>query len=502
MIGRTLAGLVLPAGLVAIAGCGQAVSDTRGPQALDPLVVYDTPVVRQVTDHQEFPGRVDAIYNVDVRARVSGYLKEVCFKDGDLVKKGDVLFRIDPRPFKATLDRAKATLDQAEAHAHRLNNEYRRAKLLFDQGRSISREEYDRYAFDHAEAEASLATAKANVDLAALDLEWTNVTADLPEGFTGRLSRRMVDPGNLIKAEDTMMTTMVTQDPLYIYFDVHEQAMLKITRLIQEGKVDPKKIPVDFALSDEQEFKHKGWVQFTDNKVDINTGTLRFRATVDNPDHLITPGLFVRVRLPIGDAHSAIMIREQAIQSDQGQKKVFVLKPKDDQGNPYILERVEKGQPVKIPAYKPVQVDIGTLGVLADGYREVQKGIAPGDFVVVVGMQKIRIVSEPKDPKQSNESKASKPPSNLVKARPFNPDTDAMTTATRGGASTSSSASLEGGAIKSLKGDAPAPNKSSQASHPAGGAAGGSERRPQSAAATRPAAKSPESRSGSDRPRR
>jgi RND family efflux transporter MFP subunit len=489
MIRRTLAGLLLLTGLAAIAGCDQAVSDTKGPQAAVSLVVYDTPVVRQVTDHQEFPGRVDAMYTVEVRARVSGYLKEVCFKDGDLVKKGDVLFRIDPRPFKATLDRAKATLAQAEAHAHRLNNEYRRAKVLFDQGRSVSREEFDRYAFDHAEAEASLATAKANVDLAALDLEWTNVAADLPEGFTGRLSRRMVDPGNLIKAEDTMMTTMVTQDPLYVYFDVHEQAMLKITRLIQQGKVDPKKIPVEFSLSDEQDFKHQGWVQFTDNKVDINTGTLRFRATVDNPDHLITPGLFVRVRLPIGDAHSAIMIREQAIQSDQGQKKVFVLKQKDDQGVRYVVNGVEKGQQVKSDAYRPVQVDIGALGVLQDGYREVQKGIAPGDLVVVVGMQKIRITKDPKDP------------SSLVKARAFNPDTDTITAAARGGSSSSTSAPVEGGAIKSLKGDASAANAASPADVP-GGVATRSERRPQAAAAARPAAKSPEPRSGSGRPRR
>jgi RND family efflux transporter MFP subunit len=468
-----------------MAGCGQAVSDTtRGPQALDPIVVYDTPVVRQVTDHQDFPGRVDAIYSVEVRARVSGYLKEVCFKDGDLVKKGDVLFRIDPRPFKATLDRAKATLDQAEAHAHRLNNEYRRAKVLFDQGRSISREEYDRYAFDHAEAEASLATAKANLDLAALDLEWTNVAADLPEGFTGRLSRRMVDPGNLIKAEDTIMTTMVTQDPLYVYFDVHEQAMLKITRLIQEGKVDPKKIPVDFALSDEQEFVHKGWVQFTDNRVDVNTGTLRFRATVSNPSHLITPGLFVRVRLPIGDAHSAIMIREQAIQSDQGQKKVFVLKDKDENGKPYVLKRVEKGQPVEIPAYKPVSVDIGKLGVLQGGYREVEKGrIDPGELVVAVGMQKIRITKDPKDL------------SNLVKARIFDPEIDTVNPsgASSGGAGASGGGT---GSAKSLEGDGPNPNRSTAAGVTGAGKTGGTVDRPQAIAPARPAGRGPESRSG------
>ena len=167
-------------------------------------------------------------------------MKRVYFHDGQEVKKDDLLFLIDPRPFQATLDRQKGALEQADAHSKRLNNEYRRAKILFEQGRSISREEFDRYAFDHAEAEAALSTARANVDLAQLDLDWTQVTADLPEGVTGRLSRRMVDPGNLVKSDDTMMTTIVSQDPLYVYFDVHEQAMLRIRRLIQEGKLKAK----------------------------------------------------------------------------------------------------------------------------------------------------------------------------------------------------------------------------------------------------------------------
>ena len=202
-------------------------------------------------------------------------------------------FRIDPRPFQATLDRNKGTLEQAEAHARRLSNEYRRAKTLFEQGRSISREEYDRYAFDYSEAEAALSTARANVDLAALDLEWTEVKADLPEGVTGRLSRRLVDPGNLIKADDTLMTTIVSQDPLYVYFDVHEQAMLRIRRLIQEGKVkarSEKEVPLLIGLSDEKDaegnsiYPHQGMVDFTDNRVDVETGTLRFRAKVANPD--------------------------------------------------------------------------------------------------------------------------------------------------------------------------------------------------------------------------
>ena len=332
-------------------------------------------------------------------------MKRVYFHDGQEVRKDELLFLIDPRPFKATLDRQKGALEQAEAHAKRLNNEYHRAKVLFEQGRAISREEFDRYAFDHAEAEAALSTARANVDLAQLDLDWTQVTADLPEGVTGRLSRRMVDPGNLVKADDTMMTTIVSQDPLYVYFDVHEQAMLRIRRLIQEGKVkarSEKEVSLLIGLSDEKDregnpvYPHQGIVDFTDNRVDVNTGTLRFRAKLANPNQMISPGLFVKVRLPIGEAHPALMIREQALQSDQGLKKVFVLQPKDEKGNPYFIKDAkgelvmdEKGKP--IPAYKPVAVDVGIPGVLRNGFREISQGIKPGDKVVAVGMQKIRL---------------------------------------------------------------------------------------------------------------
>ena len=219
----------------------------------------------------------------------------------------------------------------------------------------------------------------------------------------------MVDPGNLVKADDTMMTTIVSQDPLYVYFDVHEQAMLRIRRLIQEGKVkarSEKEVSLLIGLSDEKDregnpvYPHQGMVDFTDNRVDVNTGTLRFRAKLANPNQMISPGLFVKVRLPIGEAHPALMIREQALQSDQGLKKVFVLQPKDEEGNPYFIKDAkdelvmdEKGKP--IPAYKPVAVDVGTPGVLRNGFREISKGIKPGDMVVAVGMQKIRLGKNP-----------------------------------------------------------------------------------------------------------
>lgn len=470
---RLCAGLLLLAGMAGVAGCGQAGSQTAQPPTPATQVVYDTPITQVVTDYEDFPGRTDAIYTVEVRARVSGYLKRVYFHDGQEVRKDELLFLIDPRPFKATLDRQKGALEQAEAHAKRLNNEYHRAKVLFEQGRAISREEFDRYAFDHAEAEAALSTARANVDLAQLDLDWTQVTADLPEGVTGRLSRRMVDPGNLVKADDTMMTTIVSQDPLYVYFDVHEQAMLRIRRLIQEGKVkarSEKEVSLLIGLSDEKDregnpvYPHQGIVDFTDNRVDVNTGTLRFRAKLANPNQMISPGLFVKVRLPIGEAHPALMIREQALQADQGLKKVFVLQPKDEEGNPYFIRDAkdelvmdEKGKP--IPAYKPVAVDVGIPGVLRNGFREISQGIKPGDMVVAVGMQKIRL------------GKDSRGKDFLVKARPFDPERDSWTRPVARPAADSAGGSpvaTAGATGKSLIGDPAAAPAVPAAGSPAG----------------------------------
>ncbi|HKM53557.1 MAG TPA: efflux RND transporter periplasmic adaptor subunit [Isosphaeraceae bacterium] len=466
--------LLLLAAIAGVVGCGQANSQPGRPPTPITQVVYDTPITQVVTDYEDFPGRTDAIYTVNVRARVSGYLKRVYFHDGDEVRTDDTLFRIDPRPFQATLDRNKGTLEQAEAHARRLSNEFHRAKTLFEQGRSISREEYDRYAFDHAEAEAALSTARANVDLAALDLEWTEVKADLPEGVTGRLSRRLVDPGNLIKADDTLMTTIVSKDPLYVYFDVHEQAMLRIRRLIQEGKVkarSEKEVPLLIALSDEKDaegnsvYPHQGMVDFTDNRVDVETGTLRFRAKVANPDGLISPGLFVKVRLPIGEAHPALMVREQAIQYDQGLKRVIVLRPKDESGEPYFITDDQgkratdpsSGKP--ITGYKPEAVDVGKPGVLRSGYREISTGVKPGDLTVVLGMQKIRL---------GTNSATGRP--YLVTARQFDPRRDASDRLGAGSVAASAASQLSDGSNKKLPiGDAP----SSAAGRSAGASADG-----------------------------
>ncbi len=353
-----------------------------------PIAVYDLPITRMVTDYEEFPGETDSPYSVQIRARVSGYMTRVYFLDGTMVKKEDKLFQIDPQMYDADFHRAVGTVEQYKAHVERLKKEYNRAKSL--RGReSISQEEHDRYRFDYEEAEANLKVAEANEKLARLNLEWTEVTSPID----GLLSRRMVDPGNLVKADDTILTSVVSLDPLYVYFDVHEQAMLRIKRLMQLGKLKlqaqgTKAVPVDIGLSDEKGFPHKGVVDFTDNRVDLNTGTLRFRAKIDNPpdahgNRFIVPGLFVRVRLPIGEPHSALLVPERAMVTDQGRKTVFVVKPKTDElGQPVMKD----GKPVYISLVR----DVGEVGVLREGYREVEKGIEPGDWVVVAGMQRLR----------------------------------------------------------------------------------------------------------------
>jgi multidrug efflux system membrane fusion protein len=423
MNGRLLKVMTLPLFVCAAAGGCQQKTELSKPLA--PVAVYDLPVTQVVTDYEEFPGQTDSIIYVQVRARVSGYMTSVYFKDGTYVEKDAKLFEIDPRPFMADRDRARGTVQQLEAHVARLEREYNRAKNLMTRG-SISAEEHDRYEADYRESVASLEVAKANLKLAELNLEWTEVRAPC----AGLLSRRLVDPGNLVKADDTVLTSIVSLDPLYVYFDVHEQAMLRIRRLIQEGKVkaqSEREVPVHISLSDEKDFPHEGIVDFTDNRVDINTGTLRFRAQLNNPKHFISPGLFVKIRLPIGDPHPALMIREQALISDQGEKKVYVIEPKvDEKGAP----QTDQAAPVFVVAERKVQ----GLGVLRDGFREIQSGMKPNDRVVVSGMQRLRpggvvrperIASQPPKPLENTKVTAnqatSTPNSGAIPRQPLAP---------------------------------------------------------------------------------
>ncbi len=387
--------VLLCLGLLASAaatGCNNAQADRQNQKS--PTIFYELPTIKTITDYEQVPGNTQAIISVSVTSRVSGYMTEVCFKDGDLVKSNDVLFRIDPRQYKAELERAEGNLQQLEAHKVRLDKEYQRAKLLLSRGQ-ISREEYDRYESDFKETEASVILARSNRDLARLNHDWCEVRASA----TGRLSRRMVDPGNLVKADDTVLTSIVSEDPIYVYMFVDEQTTLKIQRLMEQGKLGAtslSEVPVQISLSDEgdDEFPHAGVVDFTDNKEDIGTGTLRFRCKLDNKDHFMIPGLVVRVRLPIGAPHPAIFIRERALVNDQGEKGVYLIRERDEEGKPFPNDVDRKGKPF-FNDKKPLEQrafwsKVGNPGKAHDGLVEIENGVKAGDWVVISDMQRLK----------------------------------------------------------------------------------------------------------------
>ncbi|MBV8558120.1 MAG: efflux RND transporter periplasmic adaptor subunit [Planctomycetaceae bacterium] len=348
------------------------------------VVLVSQPVTREVTDFEDFTGRSDAVFSVEVRARVTGYLDKVLFEDGSEVKGGDLLFQIDPRPYEAALAAAEATVIQCEAHQRRLEADHRRATNLFTRG-AISREEVDRIVGDYEEASAAVGIAKAQRDLTKLNLEFTKVTAPI----SGRTSRRLVDPGNLVQADQTALTTIVSLDPVYVYFDIDERTLLRLRRLIREGRIKSRteaEVPVLVGLSDEEGYPHRGFINFSDNRVDPSTGTLRVRGVMPNPKpargsfRFLSPGLFMRVRLPIGTPHPSILIDEQALGTDQGKKFLYVVNDRNE------------------VVYRPVKI-----GSLNEGKRVIEEGLAPGEWVIVSGLQRVRpgVKVEPKSREDS-----------------------------------------------------------------------------------------------------
>ncbi|HEV3084045.1 MAG TPA: efflux RND transporter periplasmic adaptor subunit [Gemmataceae bacterium] len=346
------------------AGCerGQA---QLPPPPQTPEVKVSLPVTRQVTDYEDFPGRLDAVNAVEVRARVSGYLDKMHFTEGADVKKGDVLFEIDPRPYKAELARAEGNVAQSEGHLKRLEADYQRALTLYPKG-AMGREDFDRTTGDRTEAVGALAVSRAARDMARLNMEFTKVLASQ----NGRISRRMIDPGNMVKADETPLTTIVSLDPIYAYFDLDERTTLRLQRLFRQDKIKwatDAGLPVLLGLADEDAFPRQGTINFADNRVDADTGTWRLRGLFKNADHALSPGMFVRIRLPVGTPYQATLISEQAISSDQGRKYVYVVDKSD---------KVES-RPIKI-------------GRLHDGLRVITSGLKTDDRVVVSGLQRVR----------------------------------------------------------------------------------------------------------------
>ncbi|WP_165069970.1 efflux RND transporter periplasmic adaptor subunit [Paludisphaera rhizosphaerae] len=361
--------LILLSGLGPL-GCSKPPAAVVASAPAEVLVSF--PVEREVAEYADFTGRLEAVRSVEVRARVGGHLDRVHFQDGDEVKEGDLLFEIDPRPYEFALERAEGTAAQAEARLERLEVDQRRTSNLLSRGAS-NREEYDHVFADLKEAKASLNVARADRDLAKLNVGFARVAAP----FAGRLSRRLVDPGNLVEANTTPLTTIVSLDRMYVYFDIDERTVLTIRSLIRDGRAQSRTggstLPILAGLANEEGFPHRGSIDFSDNRLNPRTGTLRVRGTIANPViegrgiRMLSPGLFARVRLPFGTPHRALLVTERAVDTDQGQKILYVVDAKDQ------------------VAVRPVR-----LGAVHDGLREVESGLTPGERVVVVGLQQIR----------------------------------------------------------------------------------------------------------------
>ncbi len=334
-----------------ITGCGKAAAQ----QPMSPPSVTVAPVEeKEVVEWSEFTGHAEAVDSVEIRPRTSGYIQEVRFQSGQLVKKGDVLFVIDPRWNQAVFDQRQAEYDQAKS-------EYDRTEHLL-KNNAISAEEADGRKARYEEAKAAL-------DSARLDLEYTEVRAPID----GRVSRALLTEGNYVSGtagSASLMTTIVSVDPVYVYADIDEDALLKFNELVAAKKLgasDGGKIPVELQLADESNYPHTGFIESFDNQLDPNTGSILMRATFDNADGKIVPGLFARVRIPLSERHEAVLIDERAIGTDQANKFVLTLTSSNT------------------VAYRPVE-----LGPLIDGKRVIRSGLEAGEKIVVNGLQRVR----------------------------------------------------------------------------------------------------------------
>ena len=353
-----------------LAGCKPAPGKAPpSPAEVEVAAVVSGPI--RLSD--EFNGRVASINSVDVRARVTGYVDEVAYREGDSVKPGDLLFVIDPRPFRDALDSAKANLEREQAAAAFADIQAKRAQKL-NASEAISQEEYQNRDSDLSQSAARVHEAESAVATAELNLSFTEVRSPID----GKTSRAQLTRGNLAQADQTVLTTVVSQDPIYVYFDCDEQSYLRFQERVQRGGGVSSANPVRVALANETGFPHAGRIDFLDNAVNAATGTIRARVVLNNPNHLFTPGLYARVQLESTGTVQALLVDDKAILTDQDRKYVYVL------GAGNTAQR------------KDVQ-----LGPLVNGLRMVQSGLGAGDKVIVSGLQKIFYPGVPVTPKES-----------------------------------------------------------------------------------------------------
>ena len=387
-------------------GCGHK---PVPPSLETPVIAVSRPVVREVTEYMDFTGRTDAVESVDVKARVTGYLVQIGFQAGAVVRgdevispsgtaamiglaqsplaaaallmttnrfpdrrAGSLLFQIDPRPYQASLDALTAQIKLQQARLELAVADLARAKEVAKTPGAISQQELDHYIATQSEAAAAVEAARANCETARLNLEFTRITAPI----SGKISRDFLTVGNLVTQDQTLLTTIVSEDPIYAYFDVDELTMLRVQELVRQGKIRPRersKFPVFLGLANEDGFPHMGTVDFLNNVVTPSTGTLTVRGVFANPRSVhgprsFVPGEFVRVRLPLGAPSQAILVAERALGTDQGQKYLLLV----DEENKVQYRRVRVG---------PLQ---------EDGLRVVIEGLSVGDKVVVSGLQQVQ----------------------------------------------------------------------------------------------------------------
>jgi multidrug efflux system membrane fusion protein len=368
MLNRSFSSRVLTVLLVGTAafaaGCTR-VQTADGPPPLA-QVTAAAAVAREVTEWDEFTGRLEPVQSVGVRPRVSGLISRVTFEEGSLVRQGQLLFQLDDRPFVAQVERLRAQLAQATSARDRAASELRRADRLATDN-AMSLEERERRAGAATEAGAQVDAAAAALRAAELDLEFTRVVSPID----GRVSRALVTRGNLVsggQGEATLLTTVVSVDPIYASFAADEQTFLRYgDRVRQHGKGGSRDLPIQMALADEQDFPHAGTLQFLDNQLDPLTGTINGRAVFRNPDRRLTPGLFVRLRLPGTATYQGVLVDDRAVGTDLDRRFVLV-----------------------VGADQAIESRTVTLGPMVDGLRVVQKGLKGGELVVVNGLQRVR----------------------------------------------------------------------------------------------------------------
>ena len=363
-------------------GCGEKNEYVEPPA---PEVTVSKPLVQNVIDYLEFTGTARAIEQIDIRARVEGFLESVHFEDGDFITKGQLLFNIDPRPFQAAVENARGRLGRHQAQLERAEREYQRNLTLFKQN-AASEANVVKWKSEMEESRAAVVSAQAALDKAGLDLGYCTINSPI----SGRISRKKVDIGNLVGAgEKTLLTTVRQWTPIYVYFSMNERELLRIMEKARAEGItadNPDKIPLEVALANEIGFPHKGHLDFVDATVDAGTGTMQLRGLFDNPGppYYMMPGMFVRVRMPIAQRENALLVTERALGLDQGGRYLLVV------GNE-----------------KKVEQRYVKIGALRDGMRVIEDGLKAEDWVVVKGIQRA-IPGAKVTPRQAQASKPAK----------------------------------------------------------------------------------------------